>query len=360
MTEVEAAVPPAPETPSGLSAGRILKWVLCLVVLIFVGQNAAALWQGDRLSTLSVEPVWLLPAALCYLIGWIPSVWFWRRMMVEFGARPGRLATLRAYYCGHLGKYVPGKAFSLVIRAGLLKPDRVPVSCSAVSATFETLGVMGVGLAVWLALAPGRLSEEVWNSLPTWLQLIREAPWVAPGVVAAGVVIVLPLSARLLSQFAWKFTPGSFRDVAAAPEEPGSIVNSGTVPDAEGTPKRISRRLLLSGAAAFVVTWALHGLSLGFSLRAVGEIPFAVSFGNWTLWTCAVAGATSAGFFAVFAPGGLGVREGLLIATLQGTVGGRTAVAAAAVYRVVCFSSELIAAGLLYLLRTGTEQKHER
>lgn len=360
MTEVEVGTPSPPDTQTGLSVGRVVKWILCLVVLFFVGQNATALWQTDDLSTLRIEPVWLLPAALCYLVGWLPSVWFWRRMMIEFGARPGLFATTRAYFCGHLGKYVPGKALSLVIRAGLLKPDKVPVSCSAVGATFETLGVMGVGLAVWVALAPGRLSEEAWHSLPAWLQAIREPWWLAPCLVAAGVVMVLPLSAQALSRIAWKMTPNGFRSGQTLPAEHVSIVNTGTGPDETWTPKRVSKRLLLAGAAAFVATWALHGLSLGFSLRAVGDAPFAVNPGHWTLWTCAVAGATSAGFFVLFAPGGLGVREGLLIATLQGTVGGRAAVAAAAVYRVVCFSSELIAAGILYMLRPETERKHDR
>ena len=110
----------------------------------------------------------------------------------------------------------------------------------------------------------------------------------------------------------------------------------------------------------FVCTWMLHGLSLGFSLRAIGDGPFVMDYANWMLWTCAVAGATSAGFFVLFAPGGLGVREGLLIATLQGTVGGRVAVAAAAVYRIVCFSSELIAAAILYWLRSECESKRTR
>ena len=114
---------------------------------------------------------------------------------------------------------------------------------------------------------------------------------------------------------------------------------------------RVSPRVLLLGSAAFLATWALHGLSLGLCLRGIGVDATAWQLADWPLWSCAVAGATSVGFFALFAPGGLGIREGLLIATLQNSMGGRAAVAVAAVYRLVCFVSELLAAGLLFAAR---------
>ena len=154
--------------------------------------------------------------------------------------------------------------------------------------------------------------------------------------MAAAVVIAIPLSSKLLSVVAWKLTPGEFRKDAASEEA-----------SANPQPIRISARLLLTGSLMFLATWLLHGLSLGFTLRSVGVD--ALHPIHWPLWSCAVAGATSVGFFALFAPGGLGIREGLLIATLQSTVGGRAAIAAAALYRVVCFVSELATAGILSL-----------
>lgn len=319
-----------------ITVGRIIKWTLCLLVLFFVGREAKKLWAADDVSSLSLDIKWLLSAAVCYLIGWLPSVWFWRRMMFELGASPGFSETNRAYFCGHLGKYVPGKALSLVIRSSMLKSSGTSVPVSAISATLETLGVMGVGLAVWLALAPVTLSDELWNSFPAWLQSLSEPWWIAPVIVAVGAAIAVPLSSKLLSLVAWKMTPGEFRGQNAKES------------------LRVSPRVLLLGSTAFLATWALHGLSLGLCLRGIGVEISAWQLSDWPLWSCAVAGATSVGFFALFAPGGLGIREGLLIATLQSSVGGRAAVAVAAVYRLVCFVSELLAAGLLFA--TGPHQ----
>ncbi|MBC8289384.1 MAG: flippase-like domain-containing protein [Planctomycetes bacterium] len=320
------------KTRPRITVGRVIKWTLCLLVLFFVGREAKKLWTADDVSTLSLDVRWLLPAAMCYLVGWLPSVWFWRRMMFELGASPGFAESNRAYFCGHLGKYVPGKALSLVIRSSMLKSSGTSVPVSAISATLETLGVMGVGLAVWLALAPVTLPDELWLSFPGWLQQLREPWWMAPVIVAAGVAVAVPLSSKLLSLVAGKLNPDGVRG------------------DSGREARRVSPRVVLAGSAAFLATWALHGLSIGLTLRGIGVEPSAWQLSDWPLWSCAVAGATSVGFFALFAPGGLGIREGLLIATLQTSVGGRAAVAVAAVYRLVCFVSELIAAGLLFAI----------
>jgi hypothetical protein len=347
MTDVETSLAPDGESRPRLTIGRVIKWVLFLVVFAFVGQKASELSLADDRKWAEFEVEWLWWAAACYIVGWLPSVWFWRRMMIELGDSPGFLATTRAYYYGHLGKYVPGKALSLVIRSSVLKAEGVAISRSAITATIETLGVMGIGLAVWLALAPVTLPDELWQSFPAWLQVLREPRWLAPSIVAAAFVVAIPLSSKLLSFAAWKLTPADFRSDAAQDED-----SSGP------QPILISKKLLLAGSAAFLATWTLHGLSLGLTLRAIDFQAWQPTL--WPLWSCAVAGATSVGFFALFAPGGLGIREGLLIATLQSTYGGRAAVVAAALYRVVCFVSELLAAGILYLYSKLTRSPEKK
>jgi uncharacterized membrane protein YbhN (UPF0104 family) len=119
--------------------------------------------------------------------------------------------------------------------------------------------------------------------------------------------------------------------------------------EATGPPAAISARLLLAGSAAFLVAWALHGLSLGLTVGSITDAPF--EWSHWPMWTASVALATSIGFAAVFAPGGLGVREALLIETLrlQAGVSAHAAVTAAVLLRVVWFSAEIVLAVVLYL-----------
>jgi hypothetical protein len=60
--------------------------------------------------------------------------------------------------------------------------------------------------------------------------------------------------------------------------------------------------------------------------------------------------ATSLGFLVLFAPGGLGVREGILLVILssQPDISPQTAVVATALTRVVSFLSELAVSSILY------------
>ena len=127
MTDVETSLATDGEFRPRLTVGRVIKWVLFLIVFAFVGQKASELWQADEVASVDIRFEWLLPAAACYIVGWLPSVWFWRRMMIELGDSPGFLVTTRAYFYGHLGKYVPGKALSLVIRSSVLKAEGVAI-----------------------------------------------------------------------------------------------------------------------------------------------------------------------------------------------------------------------------------------
>ena len=261
--------------------------------------------------------------------------------MRSVGGRVSFLAAARAYYCGHLGKYVPGKATVLVIRAALVKDNGCRVSAAALTVTYETLAFMGVGLIVTCALSPVVLSESQWALLPAPLPQLRDVPLLTATAVISVVVVLMPVLSRLFTKVAVAVTP---RDVA------------GNDPNI-----KIETRLLLAGVLAFFGAWLCHGLSLGFTLSALSSRPLNLT--DWPVWTAAVSGATSIGFFVLFAPGGLGVREGLLIEVLRvhPAIGQQQAVAAAVLLRAVWLVTEIVAAGVLYYgIRPATHHDENR
>lgn len=319
-------------SPAARSAGIVsrrkwwwygLKWGLCVTVLIFVGQRAWGLWQRDEWQHLSLSPGWLMAALLAYLAGWLPSAWYWRHLMRQFGCELRLSEVLRSYYCGHLGKYVPGKAGVLLIRAGMIPGRKCRAAVSAVTAAVETLLMMGTGLALGLAFFP----------LLNWPPVLSEyvaLPIVVPLVVAVLLLAGLPLIALLLRQLAWVMTP---RDLSGEQRVGG-----------------VNTRLVAVGIGVFCLSWTLHGLSLGLTLRAFS--PESAGWHQWGLWSGSVALATALGFIAVFAPGGIGVREGLLIEILrvQPGIGEREAVSAAVLLRLIWVVAEILAAVALYYL----------
>ena len=244
---------------------------------------------------------------MLYVVSWLPSVWFWRELMRALGGRPNFADAARAYYCGSLGKYVPGKAMVLVLRGSLMNGRGCAGRTAAITAAYETLTMMGTGLLVGLLLAP----------LPDWVPA-RDRPWLVPVVVLA-VLVALPLIARLLGWAVIKMSPPDLVELNRFPNQENAQTATGA-----GSLSSAASRLAIptwlvgAGCAAFLVSWAIQGLSLGMTLCAVDE---PLRWHDWPLWSGAMALSTSLGFAVLFAPAGLGVREGILLGVL--TAGGR-------------------------------------
>lgn len=331
MTQSEAtASPQHPVNAARRWTWPIVKWSLFAVILVFVARQARVLWNQEGVQQVEVAPGWLVLAAGVYVIGWIPSIWFWRRMLQSMDTDVRFADTARAYFCGHLGKYVPGKVGVLVIRAALLKDRGARAGTAALTAAYETLMMMGIGLAVAAALSPRLFDATITATWPWWCRQLIAIPILPPILVLAAFLLLLPLISRLLTWIAARMV-------------------SETVDQSEQRP-RIDTRLLLVGSIALAVGWSVHGLSLGFTLRAVSNTPLDLS--QWPVWTGSVALATSVGFLMLVAPGGVGVREGLLILVLeaQPDIGARQAVAAAVLLRLVWLVAEIVSAVLLYYL----------
>jgi uncharacterized membrane protein YbhN (UPF0104 family) len=95
--------------------------------------------------------------------------------------------------------------------------------------------------------------------------------------------------------------------------------------------------------------WPLVGGSFWMTARALLH----VSAGDLAFYVGAYAAAWIVGFVAIVAPGGIGVREAVLIAMLRSKIGSADALVLAAVSRGVFTAADLSAAaiGLLSLRR---------
>ena len=328
---------PAEESakPSRRRMWPVLKWLLCILVVAFVGRRAYELWNQDEIQQVQVRWGWLVLAGGVYAVGWLPSVWFWKKLMQSLGGRVRFMDAARAYYCGHLGKYVPGKVVVLVIRAALMKDRGSHPTTAVLTAAYETLLMMGVGVTLAVALSPLLVSESQIEGWPIWirgmLSTLIASPILTPLLVVGACLLLLPLLSELLTRIAVAMTPREMVET--------------------GRKVRIPVKLVALGLAAFVVGWVMHGVSLGLTLRAVSVD--ALDVAHWPVWTGAVSFASAVGFVMIFAPGGIGIREGLLIEILrlQPGISEKQAVVTAVLLRIVWFVTEIGAATLLYSTR---------
>jgi hypothetical protein len=105
-------------------------------------------------------------------------------------------------------------------------------------------------------------------------------------------------------------------------------------------------RMTLTGGVAFLADWWIHGLTLGLTI--FGVIGDRAQWSDWPFWTGAAAVALVGGFLVILAPGGLGVREGLLLELLERQLGPREAVLVTVLWRGVALAGEIVAAAALY------------
>lgn len=315
----------------------VLKWVLFALVIVFVGRRAWQLWREGDVGSVAIHWPCLVVAGALYLIGWLPSVLLWHRLIHNLGGSSNRWDVARAYFAGHLAKYIPGKASVLLIRVGLLADRGCSPGVSALTSTYEVLVVMGVGLAVGLTLAPVVWPRAVIDGLPAGLRSAFGHPVLFGASVVAVCVALVPFVAKVLRLIARKLTP----PVASASPADGAILSESNR-TTEPVPTLIGGWFLLGWCFLCVTTWLIQGLSLGCTLRAVGVD---VSLADWLIWTGDVSSASFLGFAAVFAPGGLGVREAALLELLKAQPGIRQtqAVAATVLLRAAWLAAEIVA-----------------
>ncbi len=201
---------------------------------------------------------------------------------------------------------------------------------AAIATFYETLIMMAAGgLIAALGFALGGSSPSMAVRLPVVgelkLELYHLATLLALGLGLAFLVVVLPACFRRLSLMVSLPLPG---------------VGADALP-------RFSSGLLLRGLGRGGVSWLLLGLSQILVVRGLTASGQFEAFSFYCVVVASVALATVAGFVVAVLPGGLGVREGVLMVALGPVLGEDLAVVAALALRLVWVAAELLAAAAL-------------
>lgn len=115
---------------------------------------------------------------------------------------------------------------------------------------------------------------------------------------------------------------------------------------------RFTSRLLAQGLLWSTCAWILLGLSQLAVVRSFDKsgTDALIGFGLVPVVIASVALATVAGFAVAVLPGGLGVREGVLMSALAPAIGSDQAVIASLLLRLVWVAAELVAAAIVFPL----------
>jgi hypothetical protein len=346
---------------------KCVTWVLFIGLIVCVGWRGWDLLNREKIEWTKFNFGWLALSFVCYSLGLIPQAWYWFRLMKKVGMRLPWQRAIQAHITGHLGKYVPGKATVVLIRSGWIRQYGVPLTISAWAAIVETLMFIALGALIGIMSLPFLLADSSAEKLTTWFgtsgyqllqQILPYQLYVLGGILVLMVACV-PMITPLLDWTAQLLTRKKTASEPIVPEElstpdsstePATAVMSAELATEELTKKRhVSNKLVWEGIGLELLSWILQGGSLVLVMMAWGIDPPSLSAA--ILWASIGAVATAIGFVAFFAPGGIGVKESIIIELLllQPHISPSDAVAIALAHRLVSLSSELLSSGLWYV-----------
>jgi hypothetical protein len=277
-----------------------------LVVVSFVVVTLIRLGRAfePRELSLRIWPLLLLTVLLVFAN--FAQAFAWARLLDRLVHRRVARRPVCAIYCaGQLARYTPGKVALVLVRVAGAKRLGLDVRIVASSVGIEVLSWMTVGLLIGtLALGSSRAALGSLGALLSTYSVPMAA------AIVIGMLVLLLVDRRRFPAFAL--------------------------------------RLLGAKGEGPLLSWPVLGwqaLSWGGCLAQAWLLPIAVGVDGAAVWEhlALFVLAPIAGFLAMVAPGGLGVREAVLSIALTSSMGPSRALAIAVLARVVYILSEIIA-----------------
>jgi len=288
---------------------KAVRWGFVALALGF-GGYAIALKRHEIIEALGrLSPLAIAGALVCVLVAQFGTLRVWQRLLAGLGSPLPSTAAARIFFIGQLGKYLPGSVWPVLAQMELGTVHHVPRHRSASASVLAMLASLLTALLVAAVTLPltGHAGSYLWAyaTVPLLLACLH------PRVLRWGMDRLLRLARR----------------------PPLEHPLSGLV---------LARAL---GWGLF--SWVFNGLQIWLLVPVHSGTSLLLSVGGYAF-------AWSVGFLVVLAPGGLAVREVVLVATLTPLVGAGTATAVALVSRAVTTASDLICAGVSAAFRRSS------
>lgn len=256
------------------------RWLRVAAALLFIGFAVAVVvgqWDDVRQAASSARVTWshIALATATVVLAYALLIETWRRTVAAWGERLGWGDAARIWFISNLGRYVPGKVWQIGAMGVLAQERGVSPLAATGSAVVVNLVSVIAGVGVVVATG-GRV-------------LARYAGEVATlAVVLVTALVVLPLGVTLALRLYRRLT--------------GRELSLGALP-----PRALFVALVGTSAA-----WLLYGIAFRWFALGVGAAPSA----GLAAYTAAYTFSYLLGYLVLLAPGGIGVREGALVASM--------------------------------------------
>lgn len=264
-------------------AFRAVQVAFVIAVLWFAWWLLAERWLEVRALRARLTPDWwrIAGSAGIVLLSYAVLIATWRSMVDAWGGSLAPFTAARIWFVSNLGRYVPGKVWQIGAMGAMARHAGVAPIAAAGSAVVISLVNVVVGFVIVGA---------------TGAPLVRS---VIPGAGTGPMVVALVLMSAVLLTLPWSL-PRLTRVAYGLMGRP-----------APGDDGALPPRAIWIAALGCGTAWLLYGVA--FRELAVGVLGSAS--GDASAYVAVFTLSYLLGFIALFAPGGIGVRE-VTMATL--------------------------------------------
>lgn len=268
--------------------GRKPLWVIVQILFViavvwFAGRALAGQWVEVRALFANAHPNYglLLLSYAPVLLAYGVLVQVWRGMLSAWG-EAGRLSVWQAtriWFVSNLGRYVPGKIWQIATMGVMAQRRGVSPVAAAGSSLVVNLANIASGFVVVLATG-----ATVFRSFAN----AGAGTGILAAVILAAGLLLLPQAFRWAAPAVSRLT----RQRVVLPHLPATAV--------------------WLAAIGTAVAWILYGIAFRLFCTAIVPKPA----GATSLYIASYVGSYLVGYLALFAPGGLVVREAMLVTAL--------------------------------------------
>jgi len=257
------------------------QWIAAALVLYYIGRTLLAQWNQYRSQPLETDVHWLpiVGSAALVLATYALLIQTWRLLMGAAGAPLNFANAARIWCVSNLGRYMPGKIWQITTMGVMTQRAGVSAATAASSALLSTLINIACGVAITLALS-WRWLERI----DTSARAIAIVLIIGALVGLAALPVVLPALARMVSRVIG-------REVAL------------------DTP---SRARVAGAVGGNLLAWVLYGFAFQWFVAGVLGGAAGAAWQYLAVFTASYV----VGYLFLFLPGGIGPREGVMVALL--------------------------------------------
>lgn len=253
------------------------------IIFYFLGRGLLANWSQVKEYEWEFDYFLLGISFVLIILTYLAWVEIWRKLLKRSGHILNFKKMFKIWFLANLGKYLPGKVWAFLGMLYLLEKEGVA----------KSKGLSVAILAQALSVLSGLLVALLFLRYSYYQRFFAQSPGVT-------VVILLVLVGIAVLVFYPKLLEGIINLALRILKKETIILNLKA--------KNILFILLL-----YCGSWFLSGFVFWVFIKSITP----VSLGIYLSLTGAFAGSFSLGFLAFFAPGGIGVREGILVVLLS-------------------------------------------